>query len=92
MGKVKNKTKKQLIEELEALRQRVAELVESEDKCERAGGGLRNDCQELFDLQHDLRERVKELTCLHNVARLMVKPGISLDKIFNGIVKIIKVA
>lgn len=90
MSKAKDKTKEQLIEELEALRRRVAELEESEDKCERAGGGLRTDCQALLDLQHNLEERVKELTCLHGVAQLMVKPGISSGEVFNGVVYFVK--
>ena len=92
MSKVNNKTKEQLIEELEILRQRVAELEGSEDKCERTGGGSRNDCQTLLDAQHDLRERIKELTCLHKVTRLVTKTGISLDKVFNNVVNIIKAA
>ena len=92
MSKVNNKTKGELIEELEALRQHVAELEGSENKCERTGGGLQSDCQELFDAQHDLRERIKELTCLHNVTRLVTKTGISLDKVFNNVVNIIKAA
>jgi len=36
--------------------------------------------------QVDLRERVKELTCLYGIARLVAEPGISLDEILQGIV------
>ena len=35
--------------------------------------------------QVDLRERVKELTCLYGIARLVARPGISLAEILQGI-------
>ncbi len=35
--------------------------------------------------QVDLRERVKELTCLYGIARLVARPGISLEEILQGI-------
>ncbi len=35
--------------------------------------------------QAKLRERVKELTCLYGIARLVEEPGISLEKILGGI-------
>ncbi len=38
------------------------------------------------DAQIDLRERVKELTCLYGIARLISQPGITLEEILNGIV------
>lgn len=40
-------------------------------------------------LLQDLGERVKELSCLYGLARLVEKPGISLDEILGGIVEII---
>ena len=39
--------------------------------------------------QVDLRERVKELTCLYGIARLVAEPGISLDEILQGIVELL---
>jgi signal transduction histidine kinase len=39
--------------------------------------------------QVDLRERVKELTCLSGIARLVARPGISLDEILQGIVELL---
>jgi two-component system NtrC family sensor kinase len=40
-------------------------------------------------IQVDLRERVKELTCLYEIALLGAQPGISLDKILQGIVELL---
>ncbi len=39
--------------------------------------------------QLDLRERIKELTCLYGIAHLAAHPGISLDGILQGIVRLI---
>ena len=39
--------------------------------------------------QVDLRERVKELTCLYGIARLVAKPGISLEEILCGIIELL---
>ncbi len=39
-------------------------------------------------LQVALRERVKELTCLYGIAKLVQQPGISLDYIFQETVKL----
>jgi two-component system NtrC family sensor kinase len=39
--------------------------------------------------QVDLRERVKELTCLYGIARLVAEPGISLEEILQGIVELL---
>jgi len=36
-----------------------------------------------------LRERIKELTCLYGIARLVERPDISLDEIMQGIVELI---
>ena len=41
------------------------------------------------DAQIDLRERVKELTCLYGIARLVSRPGITLDGILHGIVELL---
>jgi nitrogen-specific signal transduction histidine kinase len=39
--------------------------------------------------QVDLRERVKELTCLYGIARLAAQSGISLEEILQGIVELL---
>lgn len=39
--------------------------------------------------QVDLRERVKELTCLYGIARLAAQPGISLEEILQSIVELL---
>ncbi len=36
-----------------------------------------------------LRERIKELTCLYGIAKLVVQPGISLAEILEGIAKLL---
>jgi two-component system NtrC family sensor kinase len=36
-----------------------------------------------------LRERIKELTCLYGIAQLVERPGISLEEILQGIVKLL---
>ncbi|MCX6639964.1 MAG: ATP-binding protein [bacterium] len=36
-----------------------------------------------------LRERVKELTCLHGIVRLIERPGISIEEIMQGILELI---
>jgi two-component system NtrC family sensor kinase len=43
----------------------------------------------LKESEHALRERVKELTCLYSLAKLTERPGISLDDILEGIVKLL---
>lgn len=40
-------------------------------------------------VQAALRERVKELTCLYGIARLVERPGISLEAILQGIVELL---
>jgi len=41
------------------------------------------------DAQVDLRERVKELTCLYSIARLAAQPDLSTNEILQGIVKVL---
>lgn len=43
----------------------------------------------LKESEHALRERVKELTCLYSLAKLIERPGISLEEILEGIVKLL---
>lgn len=38
-------------------------------------------------IQVDLRERVKELTCLYGIARLGAEPELSLKQVFQGVVE-----
>lgn len=40
-------------------------------------------------VQRALRERVKELTCLYGIAELVATPGISLEEILKGIVRLL---
>jgi PAS domain S-box-containing protein len=43
----------------------------------------------LKESEHALRERVKELTCLYSLAKLIERPGISLEEILEGIVELL---
>ncbi len=43
-------------------------------------------------VQVDLRERVKELTCLYGIARLAAEPEISLEQVLQGIVELLPAA
>jgi two-component system, NarL family, sensor kinase len=45
--------------------------------------------EQLFKKTHDLGERVKELNCLYNIARLMGLPNISLDEIIQRVLELI---
>ena len=40
-------------------------------------------------IQVDLRERVKELSCLYEIARLGAQPNLSLEQIFQGIAELL---
>ena len=46
----------------------------------------------LKESEHALRERVKELSCLYGLAKLIERPGISLEEILEGIVKLLPLA
>ncbi|UCC39579.1 MAG: PAS domain S-box protein [Candidatus Aminicenantes bacterium] len=43
----------------------------------------------LRESEHALRERVKELTCLYSLAKLVERHGISLEEILEGIVELL---
>jgi PAS domain S-box-containing protein len=43
----------------------------------------------LRESEHALRERVKELSCLYGLAKLIERPGISLEEILEGIVRLL---
>ncbi|MCX6646349.1 MAG: ATP-binding protein [bacterium] len=55
-----------------------------EEICDILGKGLMT-CR----AQNDLRERVKEITCLYNIAQIAAEPGLSLDDILVKIVKLL---
>ncbi|MFC2071827.1 ATP-binding protein [Chloroflexota bacterium] len=73
--KDRDKTKEQLIKELEALRLRVGEL----DKL----------VKERKQMEHDLNERLKEINCLYGVADIAARPGITLDELYQDVVKLL---
>lgn len=73
--KTEDKTREQLLDELSALRQRVAELETSEAEWKR--------------LEHALGKRVKELKCLYSISHIAEKPGITLDQLYQEMVKIL---
>ncbi len=45
--------------------------------------------EELEQAQHNLGERVKELTCLYGLSKLIESPGIPFEDILNGVLKLI---
>jgi len=76
------KTKVRLIKELESLRQNVETLKQEQ--------GLKSRPEaEKAELEHFLRERVKELSCLYGMAEIIEKNKSSLAKILHGIVNLI---
>jgi len=46
----------------------------------------------LEKVSHDLRERVKELDCLYGISNLLETPGISLEEIIRGTLRILPAA
>jgi PAS domain S-box-containing protein len=76
------KTREQLIHELQHLRQRVSDLQASEAQLRKTREG--------FTMQtHQLAERTKQLDCLYGITELLVKPGISLPEILQGIAELL---
>jgi signal transduction histidine kinase len=55
-----------------------------EELCDMLGKGLMT-CR----AQNDLRERVKEITCLYNIAQISAEPDLSIDDILIKIVKLL---
>ena len=51
--------------------------------------GSKTSAQPLDSVIHELKERAKELNCLYTVQELLNTPGLSLDKICQGILKAI---
>ncbi|MCK4722883.1 MAG: hypothetical protein KAT75_06245, partial [Dehalococcoidia bacterium] len=79
------KTKEAPASELELLRQRISQLETSEAK-RRQGEEAAN------TLIHDLRERVKELSCLYRISDFAAKEDISLERILEQTVNLIPAA
>jgi len=82
---VPNKTKKQLLSELTAYRNKVARLETSAKEHARIKKALQQQT-------HDLGERVKELNCLYAMSGLVERHSISLEKILRETVDIIPFA
>ncbi|MCP3873776.1 MAG: helix-turn-helix transcriptional regulator [Desulfobacteraceae bacterium] len=43
----------------------------------------------LMKQAHDLQERIKEISCLYGISKLVEKPDISLEQIYQGVVNLI---
>jgi len=71
----KDKTKRQFINELVELRQRIAEFEASNT--------------ERKQLEHALNERVKELNCLHGIAGIDERPGITPDELYQEVANLL---
>ncbi|GAI51683.1 unnamed protein product, partial [marine sediment metagenome] len=50
---------------------------------------LYQDITEHKRMEHDLRERVKELQCLYDIAYIVEGPGITLDELCQGVVNLL---
>ncbi len=83
--KDEKKTKSQLIDDLAATRRGITELEMLQTE--------HNLLQEkLRKLEHDLRERTKELSCLYSIADVIEKSGSVLEEILQGIINLIPAA
>ncbi|MEE9609621.1 MAG: sigma 54-interacting transcriptional regulator [Desulfatiglandales bacterium] len=71
--KHEDKTKKQLINELEELSQRVVKMEAAEWERKRTEEVLQK-------RTHDLGERVKELNCLYGISKILEKPEVSVNE------------
>ena len=77
-----DKSKDELIKEIESMQERVDDLV-------RLLSAHEDVESELHELRCILKERVKEISCLRSISRLRDKPGISSDELIQGIVDLI---
>jgi PAS domain S-box-containing protein len=76
------KTREQLLQELQHLRQRVSGLQASDAQLTKTREG--------FTMQTDQpARRTKELACLYGITELLAKPGISPPEILQGIVELL---
>jgi len=71
----KEKTKDQLLADLNKMRQRIVEFEKKEAGCKK--------------LEHDLSERVKELECLYSISKLAVRPGITQNEIYQEVANLL---
>jgi PAS domain S-box-containing protein len=69
------KTKEQLIQELEDLRPRIAELEKTETEYQQA--------------EETMQGQIKELDCFYNISALLELPGITLDEIMKRTVMLL---
>lgn len=81
----KEKTKKQLITEIRALRKQVSKYKNVDYQRNKAKDAPQKIYRKLL---HKLHERIKELNCLYGLSKLVEKPNISLEKIFKGMVQL----
>ena len=80
--KDKGKTREQLIDELQDLRQRVSDLQASEAQ-------LKDTKKKLNKQTHQLGERIKELDCLFGISQVLGKHDTSVHEILQGIVELL---
>ncbi len=59
------------------------------DEMDGGHGALRNKPRSALDVEHALRERIKELNCFYGISRLVESHGNSLDSILQGIVDLL---
>jgi len=74
----KDKTKGQLISELDRMRQQIIELEKGKAKRKQT--------------EHDLNERVKELECLYNIASIVERPRITLNELYQEVTNLLPVS
>jgi len=77
----KDKTRSQLIDELAAMRKRIAEVETLQTENDLSKETIRK-------LEYDLRERTKEISCLYSIGHGVEKPGSTLEEILQGIVNL----
>jgi len=71
----KDKTKEQLISELDRMRRKITDLEKG--KVERK------------QIEHNLNERVKELECLYNIASIVERPGTTLNELYQEVTNLL---
>ena len=98
--KDENRTKQELIHEIEWMRKRHHELLKYENEHKKRIKQLKayedylsalieNKEEEIEHRNWELGERVKELNCLYSISNLIEKKDLSLDQIFKGTVELI---
>lgn len=95
-----NRTKQELINELNWMRKQHHEYVRAENEQKKRITQLKayedylsalieNKEEEIEHRNWELGERVKELNCLYTISNLIEKKDLSLDEIFNGTIELI---